>query len=61
VRGDKERAYDVGVQAVRTVRTATSGRVLRDLRQLRERLVPWRRDEEVLALSHEIKSLIQGI
>jgi tetratricopeptide (TPR) repeat protein len=60
-RGDREHAYENGIQAVRTVRTATSARALRDLRQLRERLVPWRRNEEVLALSHEIKSLIQGI
>jgi len=59
-RGDKERACQIGMEAVNTVRTATSARALRDLHRLRERLVPWRRDAEVLTLRHAIKSLAQG-
>lgn len=56
-RGDKASACEVGHRAVATVRSATSARALRELRRLRERLAPWRRDEEVSELSHSIKRL----
>ncbi|MFI6235247.1 hypothetical protein ACIBD9_16960 [Micromonospora sp. NPDC050784] len=55
--GDKATACRVGHHAVRTVRTATSARALSELRRLRERLAPWRRDEEVSELSLAIKQL----
>lgn len=60
-RGDSTEACRVGAQAITTVRSATSARALKDLRQLRQHLVPWRRDAEVLALNNEIKSLTQRI
>ncbi|WP_159104635.1 hypothetical protein [Plantactinospora sp. BB1] len=55
--GDKENACRVGHQALKTVQSATSARALRGLRQLRERLAPWRRDEEVSELCCAIKRL----
>lgn len=57
VLGDKHTACVIGRQAVRTVRSATSARALVELRRLRERLAPWRRDEEVSELSLAIKQL----
>lgn len=57
VEGDKSRACQVGWQAVSTVRSATSARALGELQELRQRLAPWRRDEEVSALGREIRSL----
>lgn len=56
-RGDKASACRVGHEAANTVRSATSARALRDLRLLRERLVPWRRDEEV----SELRTVIRGL
>lgn len=56
-RGDKINACRVGHQAISTVRSATSARALRELRNLRERLAPWRRDEEVSELTYAIKRL----
>ena len=58
--GDKARACQVGHQAVKTVRSATSARALWELRRLRERLAPWRRDEEVSELSNAIKGLTRA-
>ncbi|PWU58076.1 hypothetical protein DLE60_23245 [Micromonospora globispora] len=55
--GDRASTCQVGYRAVQTVGAATSARALRELRQLRQRLAPWRRDEEVSELSRAIKRL----
>lgn len=59
-RGDKASACEVGRQAIKTVRSATSARALLELRRLRERLALWRRDEEVSELSNAIKGLARA-
>jgi len=59
--GNKESACDIGRQAVSTVRSATSARALGELRELRQRLAPWRRDEEVSALGREIRALTSSV
>ncbi len=59
--GDKRSACDVGAQAVTTVRSATSARALSELRDLRQLLAPWRRDEEVSGLGREIQALTSGL
>jgi hypothetical protein len=58
--GDRGSACRVGRQAVRTVEAATSARSLWELRELRKRLAPWRRDTEVSDLSQEIKRLTRA-
>jgi hypothetical protein len=42
-RGDARRAVEAGHQAVAPIRTATSARAVRELRRVREALMPWRR------------------
>ena len=58
--GDRASACRIGVRAVETVGSATSARAMHDLRRLRERLAPWRRDAEELNLNLKIKNLVQG-
>jgi tetratricopeptide (TPR) repeat protein len=58
-REDVARACTTGRQAIEVVRSATSGRALRELQRLRVRLAPWRRDAEVSDLSERIRALIQ--
>ncbi|MCM0674672.1 hypothetical protein NCC78_08220 [Micromonospora phytophila] len=55
--GDRANACGVGHRAVKTVEAATSALALGELRQLRQRLAPWRRDAEVFELSRAIKRL----
>ncbi len=59
--GNKEDACSIGLQAVSTVKSATSARALGELRQLRQRLAPWRRDEEVSGLGREIRALTSSV
>lgn len=59
--GDRQSACDIGRQAVSTVRSATSGRALSELQGLRQRLAPWRRDEEVSGLGREIRALTSRV
>jgi propanediol dehydratase small subunit len=56
-RGDTQLAVETGMQAVDTVRTATSVRAVRELARARETLMPWRRQSDVAELITLIKGL----
>jgi tetratricopeptide (TPR) repeat protein len=60
-RGDKTNACRVGKRAAQTVRSATSARALRELRHLRQKLAPWRRDDDVSDLNQLIKALTRSV
>jgi hypothetical protein len=55
--GETQQAVETGMQAVDTVRTATSVRAVRELARVRETLMPWRRQSDVAELITLIKGL----
>jgi len=55
--GDPDRAATTGRDAVTVIRSATSGRSLLELMQLRRHLAPWRRNEDVSDLCEQIRGL----